>query len=374
MSIKDYRKEISSIDKKLIELLDNRMGLALKIGAIKVKNGLPIIDKAREKEIYDNLYKIQLNNVDNDNLIKIYQKIIEVSSSIQIKKEEKLPVIDLSSPIQKQECIISFLGPSGTYSDQAARSFFINNKTKFIPAPVFSEIFRVVENDKADFGVVPIENSTAGSVGETLDLLVDSNLKVVGEIIEKINHCLISQSQLKLDEIREIYSKNIVFSQCRKFIEEQIPNAELIPTKSTANAVDIIKTKPKSVAIGSELAGKQNNMIILRKGIEDIKNNFTRFFVIGKYKTSPSERDKTSIVFTVKHEPGTLLNALKSFSERNINLTKLESRPLKTTTWNYLFFLDFMGNIDDNVCKDALTELKQSTQMLKILGSYPTTT
>ena len=131
MSIKDYRKEISSIDKKIIELLDKRMGLALKIGDIKDKKGLPIIDKTREKEIYDSLSKIQLDNLENDNLIKIYKKIIDISSSIQIKKEKALSVIDISSPIQKQECIISFLGPSGTFSDQAARSFFINKKTKF---------------------------------------------------------------------------------------------------------------------------------------------------------------------------------------------------------------------------------------------------
>jgi len=374
MSIKDYRKEISSIDKKIIELLDKRMGLALKIGEIKDEKGLPIFDKAREKEIYDNLLKIQLNNVKNDDLIKIYKKIIDISSSIQVKKEEKFTVINIASPIQKQECKVSFLGPAGTFSDQAARSFFINEKSKFIPAPGFSEIFRVVENNEADFGVVPMENSTAGSVGETLDLIVDSELNVIGEIIEKIKHCLISKSELKLDEIKEVYSKNIVFSQCRKFLEAEIPNAELIPTKSTANAVETIKSKLNAVAIGSELAGKLNELVILRNGIEDIKNNFTRFFVIGKYKTTPTGKDKTSIVFTVKHEPGTLLMALKSFSSRNINLTKLESRPLKSTTWNYLFFLDFMGNVNDKICKEALNELKQSTEMLKILGSYPTTT
>ncbi len=374
MSIEEHRREISLIDKEIIELLDKRMGIALKIGAIKDKKGLPIIDKNREKEIYDSLSNLKLNNLNNDNLIKIYEKIVEISCSIQMKKDQESSVISISSPIQKQKSIISFLGPSGSFSDQAARTFFINDKTKFVPASRFSEVFRAVENDQADFGVIPIENSTAGSVGEALDLLVDSELKVVGEIIEKIKHCLISSSPLKLDEIKEIYSKNIVFSQCSKFIEKCLPRAELIPTKSTSNAVEIIKSKVNAVAIGSEIASKLNKMIILYEGIEDIKNNFTRFFVISKNKISPTERDKTSIVFTVKHEPGTLLKALKSFSERNINLTKLEYRPLKTTTWNYMFFLDFIGNVENDLCKQALNELKQSTLMLKILGSYPTTT
>ncbi|NHI92691.1 MAG: prephenate dehydratase [Candidatus Lokiarchaeota archaeon] len=353
MTIEELRKKISAIDERLVVLLDERISLVREIGNIKTKNSLPIIDKEREKEIYDNLSKIKLKNTSNEDIIKIFEKIIEISIAIQ-----------------KDEIKISFLGPSGTYTEQAARNFFLKENAKFLPEINISEVFRSVENEEADYGVIAIENSTAGSVGENLDMLVESNLFVCGEIIEKIKHCLITKSELLLKDIKQIYSHPQPFSQCRQFLEANFQKTELIPTKSTANAVEIIKNKENAAAIGSELAAKQNNLIILKKGIEDIKNNFTRFFVIGKKMPQKTNNDKTSIVFTVKHEPGALLKVLEAFSKRNINLTKLESRPLKTNTWEYLFFLDFIGNVQDENSKKALDDINQKTIMLKILGSY----
>ena len=354
MSIEEIRKKISAIDKKLVALLDERISLAREIGKIKKENGFPIIDKTREKEIYDKLSKANLKNTSNESIIKIFETIIEVSTSIQ-----------------KTHLKISFLGPSGTYTEQAARSFFSKDNAIFLPQINISEVFRSVENDEVDYGVIAIENSTAGSVGENLDLLVESNLIVCGEIIEKIRHCLISKSDINLKDIKQIYSHPQPFSQCRQFLEHQFPTTELITTKSTANAVELVKNKENAAAIGSELAAKLNNLLILKKGIEDNINNFTRFFVIGKKVPHQTNNDKTSIVFTVKHEPGALLKALEAFSKRNINLTKLESRPLKTTTWEYFFFLDFIGNIKEQKCKEAIDELKKNTSMLKILGSFP---
>ncbi|MHA1784106.1 MAG: prephenate dehydratase [Candidatus Helarchaeota archaeon] len=354
MSIEEIRDKISAIDEKLAKLLDERIGLVQKIGKLKKEKGLPIVDEEREREIYEKISRLNLKHIKNLKLVDIFEKIIEIS------------VVAQNKPLR-----VSFLGPSGTFSEQGARNFFKKHNVKFNPVIKISEVFRTVENDEVDFGVVPIENSTAGSVGETLDLLVESNLTVCGEFIEKIKLCLITKSKINLNEIEELYSHPNPFSQSRKFLEDHFPKAKFITTKSTANAVDIIKNKEKAAAIGSELAAKINNLIILRKGIEDNKNNFTRFFVIGKNRPAPTENDKTSIVFTVKHQPGALINALKPFSDKNINLTKLESRPLKTTTWEYLFFLDFIGNIADENCQEALEILKQNIKMIKILGSYP---
>ncbi|MHA1379933.1 MAG: prephenate dehydratase [Candidatus Helarchaeota archaeon] len=351
--INEKRRKIDEINEKIAKLLDERFALVKKIGEIKNKNKIPIIDRSRERNIYEKLSKLDYKNVQFFDIKRIFEKIISVSRMVQEGSYK-----------------IAFLGPRGTFSDQAAQNYFSPNSI-FIPLNSFTEIFRSVRVGEADFGVVPIENSTSGSIGLTLDLLLETDIGVCGEIIERITLCLITPKNVEKKDIEKVYSHPQPFSQSRKFLEDNLPNVELITTKSTVNAVELVKNTSNAAAIGSELAGKIHNMEILRKGIEDVPNNYTRFFVIGNYKVPETGKDKTSIAFSVKHVPGALMNALKVFAERNINLTKLESRPLKSTPWEYFFYTDFEGHIDSKICKEALKELKKYTNMVKIFGSYP---
>lgn len=351
--LKKERKKIDEIDEKIAILLDERIGIVKKIGQIKKEQNIPIVDKAREYKIYEKLSKISYKNAQLVDIKKIYDQIISVSRMIQ-----------------KCSYKIAFLGPSGTFSEQAVQSYFLPQCT-YIPLNTIADVFRSVSVDESDFGVVPIENSTTGSIGLTLDLLLESDTFVCGEIIQKITNCLIAPENLEFEDIKQIYSHPQPFSQCREFLEENFPNVELINTKSTADAVEMVKNIPNAAAIGPELAAQKNNMKIIRKGIEDLPNNYTRFFVIGKIEVSETGKDKTSIAFSVKHVPGALMNALKVFAIRNINLTKLESRPSKKTPWEYFFFADFEGHANNKICKEALEELKKYTNMVKIFGSYP---
>ncbi|MHA1299562.1 MAG: bifunctional chorismate mutase/prephenate dehydratase, partial [Candidatus Helarchaeota archaeon] len=283
--INKMREKIDEINEKIALLLDERMGIVKKISKIKKENTIPIIDKSREKKIYEKLSELNFKNAQFNEIKSIFEKIIEISRMVQEGSYK-----------------VAFLGPRGTFSDQAAQNYF-SPKSQFIPLNSFSEIFRAVRVGEANFGVVPIENSTSGSIGLTLDLLLETNIGVCGEIIERITLCLLASKDLELKEIDKIYSHPQPFSQCRKFLDENFPNVELITTKSTVNAVEIVKNISNAAAIGSELAGRIHNMKLLRKGIEDIPNNYTRFFIIGNYKVPETRKDKTSIAFSVKHVP-----------------------------------------------------------------------
>ncbi|MFX0135159.1 MAG: prephenate dehydratase [Candidatus Hodarchaeota archaeon] len=347
------RKKIDELNEKIALLLDERISLVKEIGNIKNKNKIPIIDKERENQIIEKLSKLNYKYAQFQDIEKVFEKILSISRIIQ----------DCSYNI-------TFLGPRGTFSEQAAQTYF-SPKCNYIPLKSISDIFRSVRVGEADFGVVPIENSTTGSIGLTLDLLLESDIVVSGEIIEKITLCLVAPENLELKDINQIYSHPQPFSQSRKYLEENLSNAELITTKSTANAAETVSKLKNAAAISSELAGKIYNLKIIRKGIEDAPNNYTRFFVIGKFQVPETGKDKTSIAFSVKHVPGALVKALKVFAERNINLTKLESRPSKTTPWEYFFYTDFEGHRDNKLCEEALQELKSYTNMIKIFGSYP---
>ncbi len=347
------RKKIDEINEEIAHLLDERVALVKEIGNIKKKNQIPIIDKERENKIFEKLSKLKFKSAQFQEIRKIFEKILSVSRIIQ----------DCSYKI-------AFLGPRGTFSEQAAQRYF-SPSCNFVPLKSISDIFRSVRVGESDYGVVPIENSTTGSIGLTLDLILESDIIVCGEIIERISLCLIAPETIEFKDIHQLYSHPQPFSQCRNYLEENLSHAELITTKSTANAAETVSKLKNAAAIGSELAGKIYDLKIMRKGIEDAPNNYTRFFVIGKSQVPETGKDKTSIAFSVKHVPGALVKALKVFAERNINLTKLESRPSKTTPWEYFFFTDFEGHRDNKICNEALEELKKYTNMIRIFGSYP---
>lgn len=264
---------------------------------------------------------------------------------------------------------IAFQGELGAYSEMAVYSFF-GESVEVQPCKSFDDVFESVKTGDVDYGVVPVENSIEGSVNRTYDLFLEYDLKVCGEIIIRISHCLIAHEGTKIDQIKTVYSHPQALAQCRKFLEQHKLRA--ISTFDTAGSVKMIKEEKltEAAAIASERAAQIYNMTILEKEIEDIKNNSTRFFVLDKNDSQYSGMDKTSIIFAAKSVPGALYKILKEFADRNINLTKIESRPTKSTPWEYHFYLDFEGHRTETKQQQALEAIKDKTVFVKILGSY----
>ena len=263
---------------------------------------------------------------------------------------------------------ISFQGEHGAYSETSARRFF-ENDIESVPCRTFHDALDEIESGNSDYAVLPVENSIEGSVGQSFDAILSADLHAVGEIYLEIHHCLISNG--KIGEIDTVYSHPQALGQCSDFIQKN--SLKTIPTYDTAGSVKIIKdlNEKNIAAIASKNAAEIYNMPIIKEEIENDQNNVTRFLIFSKQQTEPTTNDKTSIIFSINHEPGTLYEIIKEFSNNNINLTKIESRPKKGATWEYNFYLDFVGHISDPKINSMLDNLKKNTKFLKIIGSYP---
>lgn len=270
----------------------------------------------------------------------------------------------------KKPIKVAFQGEMGAYSESAIYEFF-GQIAQPIPCKRFSDVFRSVESGETNFGVVPIENSIEGSVTQVYDLFLEYDLKVCGEVVLKIVHCLITNPGVNLDSIKVIFSHPQALGQCRNFLERL--KCELISTYDTAGSVKMIKERSMTdaAAIASERAARIYDMEILIKDVADNPNNYTRFFVLSKSDSPLTGNDKTSIIFSTKHVPGALYKALGEFASRGINLTKIESRPTKQRPWEYNFYLDFEGHRSEARCAEALEGLRSNALFVKILGSYP---
>lgn len=270
-----------------------------------------------------------------------------------------------------KETKVSFQGESGAFSEVAARDFFAK-KIKTIPCESFDRLFELVEKRKVDFGVIPIENSLIGSIHRNYDLLLEKDINVIGEHYLRINHCLIGNQKTTVKKISKVYSHPAALDQCRNFFDKN-PQIAPISYYDTAGSVKMLAEASfdNAAAIASPFAAEIYKMKILRKNIEDETNNFTRFLFISKKKITVPKDSKTSIVFAMKNEPGVLYKVLSVFALRDIDLTKIESRPLRKKAWRYHFYLDFNGSINEDRIKNALNHLKEVTEFIKILGSYP---
>jgi len=264
----------------------------------------------------------------------------------------------------------AFQGEIGAYSEEAAFHFF-GSSLQVKPCESVDDVFRAVEKGAVQFGIIPIENSLEGSISRSYDLLLDSSLRVCGETELRVVHCLISSPETRLDLIKRIYSHPQALGQCQAFLKHL--DCELIPTYDTAGSVKMIKEKgiTDGAAIASARAAEIYGMQIIAREIEDNPNNFTRFFILSKQDSPPTGNDKTSIVFSVKHKPGALHEFLRELSSRNINLTKIESRPTRQKPWEYNFYLDLEGHREDKGTKEALDRFDRTSLFTKVLGSYP---
>jgi len=271
----------------------------------------------------------------------------------------------------KGKVSVAYLGPKGTFCGQAARKHFSCKKVSLIPVLSISEVFKAVETGEAKHGVVPIENSLEGSINVTLDLLLESSLMVCGEVELRIEHNLIVKPGTKMGMIQFVLSHPQALAQCRTFLKENLPTSETKEVSSTAKAVEMLQKMDRAAAIGPETAALNSEMEILVKGIEDNPNNFTRFFILGKKDAEPSGNDKTSVIFSAKNIPGALYRVLEAFAIRDINLSKIESRPQRGKPWEYIFYLDFEGHRSEEKSKDAFKDMEKKSVFIKVLGSYP---
>ena len=354
--IDKLRKDIDDIDQKLLDLLNNRGKIVKKIGDYKKKNNMEIFQPGREKEVIDRLKKLT-TILAPDNIESIWKEIMGACKAIEGK-------------IRK----VGYLGPEGTFTHQAALEFFSKAGTRFINCKNVLEIFENIEKEILDFGLIAIENSLQGMVHDTLDLLIEKELMIYGEIELRIIQNLISLESSNLSKIENIYSHPQAIAQSRNWIKSNIPNAKLINTTSTAEGIlTVIQlNEDKNAAIGTKFACENYGLKLINSNIEDNPSNYTRFLVISKRENLIKEdKMKTSLVYVVKHVPGALYKVLKYFSEAGINLLKIESRPRRRGRWEYIFLMDFDGDKDDSKIKDVLDFMSQNVIWYKILGSYP---
>jgi len=350
-NINELRKSIDEIDEKILDLINQRLLLGKEIGNIKRKNKQQVTDKAREISILKRLNDINKGDLRNDTLDYIFTQIISESREIQQPSE------------------ISYLGPKATFTHIAAMNHFGQNVT-FGPQPTIYDVFSDVEKGISAYGVVPVENSNEGAVNHTLDLFFKSDLKICAEIYQPVSHDLLSSTK-SLDEIKMIYSHPHAFAQCRNWLRENLPKADLKECSSTAQAAEKATQIKGSAAIAGREAGQLYKLEVAASRIEDNARNTTRFLVIGRDKTHRTENDKTSIMFATAHIPGALYKALKPMDEAGINMVKLESRPAKHENWSYFFFVDFQGHMEDPVVNETIAKMKNLCLHLKHLGSYP---
>ncbi|GHT39934.1 P-protein [Endomicrobiia bacterium] len=347
------RLSIDRVDREISELINKRARLALDAAKAKnkmSKNGDGVMYvPSRERDVLKNISSAK-SVLGEESLRYIYTEIISACRNLE-------------SPSK-----VAFLGPWATFSHQAAIKNF-GSSCCLVPASSPQEVLAEVESGRVGFGVVPVENSNEGTVNVTLDMLVETELKVCAEISLKIQQCFLVKDQKS--KILRVYSHPHALGQCRNWITKNYPDIEVISVSSTAEAAKMVAKEDFAAAVASEVAAKIYDLYILQKGIQDSRENFTRFFVIGKILTEPSNNDKTSLVFIVKDKVGSLYDVLSIFSENGVNLTKIESRPTKKKAWEYMFFVDFNGHVENQNIMRTIENLKRKSIFVKILGSYP---
>ncbi len=350
------RDRIDDIDQRIGLLINERARCAQEVADVKKahSNGEEIIYYRPEREAQV-LRKAMARNegpLDDEEIARLFREIMSAC-------------LALEQPIH-----VAFLGPEGTFTEQAALKHF-GHSAKTRPMSAIDEVFREVEAGAVKYGVVPVENSTEGVVNHTLDSFMDSNLKICGEVVLRIHHSLLVSDVTKTDSISRIYSHSQSLAQCRKWLDANYPHAERIAVSSNGEAAKRLRGEWNAAAIAGELAAEKYGLSKLSEKIEDSPDNSTRFLIIGDQQIGPSGRDKTSVVIAMRNTPGALHELLEPFHRFNIDLTRVETRPSRMGNWNYVFFIDFSGHISEDNVQQALKEVGSRAADLKILGSYP---
>lgn len=346
------RREIDGLDTELLALISRRAGLAKKVAEVKDGGGSPKYYRPeREAEVLRSLVDGNDGPLPSQHVSRIFQEIMSACRALQ------------------KSLAVAYLGPEGTFTESAAFKHF-GHAIDAQPEDDIGAVFRQVESGAADYGVVPIENSTEGVVGHTLDMFVSCGLSICGEVELRIHHCLMASVE-GLENIGKIYSHQQSFAQCRRWLDANLPQARREAVSSNGEAARRAGAEPDSAAIAGDIAADDYQLRILASNIEDEPGNTTRFVVIGRQTVAVTGHDKTSVLFSTKDRPGALYELLQSFKKRGINMTRIESRPSRRGNWSYVFYVDFEGHAADANVSAALAELEDLAPFYKFLGSYP---
>jgi chorismate mutase/prephenate dehydratase len=344
------REAIDRVDERILEALNERAKLARRIGTLKVGQAYR---PEREAQVLRRVKERNPGPLSAETAALLFREIMSAC-------------LALERPIT-----VAYLGPRGTFSERAALKHF-GLAADAVPVASIDEVFREVESGAADFGVVPVENSTEGAVGRSLDLMPQSPLKVCGEVIVRIHHNLMAKAAPKdFSEIRRVFSHGQSLAQCHEWLNLNLPKAERIAVASNAEAARRAAEEAGSAAVAGDMAAEHYKLQILAANIEDEPNNTTRFLILGDYAPQPTGRDKTSLVLSAKNKAGAVYGMLTPFAQRGVSMTRFESRPSRVALWEYLFFVDIEGHRDDANVAAALEEVARIAGFLKVLGSYP---
>lgn len=349
----DLRRQIDEIDAQLLTLISQRAACAQTVAEIKIQNGDSVFYRPeREAQVLRRVMEQNKGPLDDEEVARLFREIMSACLALE------------------QPVTVAFLGPEGTFTQEAALKHF-GHSAHTRPMTAIDEVFREVLAGAANYGVVPIENSTEGVVNHTLDSFLDSSLKICGEVELRIHHHFLIGANTREDSITRVYSHPQSLAQCRKWLDANFPNVERLPLNSNAEAARRVQGEWNSAAIAGDMAAKLYNLTRLREKIEDQPDNATRFLIIGGAEVPPSGDDKTSIVAAVRNEPGALYSLLEPFRKHSVDLTRVETRPSRTGKWSYVFFIDFAGHHTDQNVAAALGEVRDRVTELRVLGSYP---
>jgi chorismate mutase/prephenate dehydratase len=350
MNIPKHRKAIDKLDAQIVKLLNERTKHVLAIGEIKLKAGEEIYAPHRERAVLHHLCKLNEGPMTNESLRAIYREVM--SSALSLEKS----------------MTIAYFGPEATFTHQAAIRRF-GSSLRYSPQKTIADVFSEVSKNRADYGVVPVENSTEGVVTHTLDVLVDSDLKIVAQIILPVQQCLLSNA--RRSQIKKLFVHPQSLAQCRGWIQNNLPHVEIIETSSNARSADLAAKEKNTAAIAGVLAAEKYGISVLELDIQDNAANATRFLVLGRQCSPPTGNDRTSLMVSIADKVGALHHALAAFRRSGINLTKIESRPSKRKAWEYFFFIDCDGHMQDRKVAKAIELLGEECSFVNVLGSYP---
>lgn len=347
--LKKFREQIDRIDDELLKLFNQRAGLAQQIG--RVKGNGAVLRPEREAQVLNRMVQDNKGPLSRQGVTQLFTEVMSQCRALE-------------APLR-----VAYLGPHGTFSEAAVFQRF-GQATEGVPADTIDAVFTAVEGGAADYGMVPVENSTEGAVGRTLDLLLGSSLTICGEVMLQVHQCLLSNEN-NLSLIRKVYSHPQSFGQCQSWLHAHLPQAERITASSNADAARLAAEESFAAAIAGERAADHFKLKVLAHNIEDDPRNTTRFLIIGKQEVAPSGRDKTSLAMTTANRPGAMHDLLTPFAQNGVSMTKFESRPSRTGLWEYVFYVDIEGHQSDAKVTAALAQLKPLAAFVKVLGSYP---
>lgn len=346
--LKDIRSRIDVLDERLVKLLSARARLAQRIGSIKQG---AIYRPEREAQVLRRIAQLNRGPLPDGALARVFAEVMSACRAL----EDSLTV--------------AYLGPQGTFSQEAALKHF-GGSAPAVPCASIDEVFRQVETGAVGYGVVPVENSTEGAIGRTLDLLLTTPAKVCGEVMLPVRQCLLGKAKKRAD-IRKVYSHTQSLAQCQQWLARNLPHAERIAVISNAEAAQLAARDRRAAAIASKTAAALYGLGLLARNIEDEPRNTTRFLVIAGHDAAPSGKDKTSLILSTRNVPGAIHDLLEPLAANQVSMTRLESRPARTGLWEYVFYVDIEGHQQNPNVAKALAELEQKASFLKNLGSYP---